>query len=91
MVLFAVIDIFGSIPIILNIKNNKIVDGLLNLEKSVELKPNYKEARFALGLTQMDVKNFDKAIENFIYILEYIDPNDELTKKYLTEIQHKMP
>lgn len=70
---------------ILNIKNNKLADGLLNLEQSVKLKPNYKEARFALALTQMDVKNFDKAIENFKYILEYIDPNDELTKKYLEQ------
>lgn len=70
---------------ILNIKNNKLVDGLLNLEKSVELKPNYKEARFALGLTQMDIGNFDKAIENFTYILDFIDPEDELTKKYLEQ------
>lgn len=68
---------------ILNIKNNKLVDGLLNLERAVELKANYKEARFALALTQMDIGNFNKAIENFMYILDYIDPNDDLTKKYL--------
>ena len=71
---------------ILNLKNNKIEEGIKNFEKSVELKANYKEARFALGLTYIDVKNFEKAKENLDYILKYIDPNDELTKKYLNKL-----
>jgi tetratricopeptide (TPR) repeat protein len=71
---------------ILNLKNNKIEEGIKNFEKSVELKANYKEARFALGLTYIDVKNFEKAKENLEHILKYIDPNDDLTKKYLNKL-----
>lgn len=72
---------------ILNLKNNKIEIALKNLEKALVLKPNYKEGRFALGLTYIDVKNYEKAKENLEYILKNIDPNDKLTKKYLGEIQ----
>lgn len=70
---------------VLNLKNNKIEEGLENLKKSVELKPNYKEGRFALGLTFIDTKNYQGAIENLEYLLKNIDPNDELTKKYLEQ------
>lgn len=58
---------------------------LSNLEKAVELKPNYKEGRFALGVTYIDFKDYPKAMKNLEYILNYIDPNDELTKKYLDQ------
>ncbi|MFZ3301384.1 MAG: O-antigen ligase family protein [Microgenomates group bacterium] len=71
---------------VLNLKNGKIDEGLFNIKKSVELKPNYKEGRFALGLTYIDTKNYQGAIENLEYILQNIDPNDELTKKYLDKI-----
>lgn len=70
---------------ILNLKNNKIDDGQVQLEEAVRLKPNYKEARFALGLTYIDLKKYDKAIESLEYIITNIDPNDELTKKYLDQ------
>lgn len=70
---------------ILNLKNNKIEIALINLEKAVALKPNHKEGRFALGLTYIDVKKYEKAKENLEYILKNIDPNDELTKKYLDQ------
>jgi tetratricopeptide (TPR) repeat protein len=70
---------------ILNLKNNNLENGLSSLEKAVLLKPNYKEGRFALGLTYIDVKNYEKAKENLEYILNSIDPNDELTKKYLEQ------
>lgn len=70
---------------ILNLKNNKVDEGLSSFSKSIELKPNYKEARFAIGLTYIDIKNYEKAIENLEYILTNIDPNDQLIKKYLDE------
>ncbi len=70
---------------ILNLKNNKLEEGIINLEKAVTLKPNYKEGRFALGLTYIDSKDYQKAKENLEYILQNIDPNDELTKKYLEQ------
>lgn len=71
---------------ILNLKNNNLEEGIINMEKAVALKPNYKEGRFALGLTYIDSKDYQKAKENLEYILQNIDPNDELTKKYLSEL-----
>lgn len=68
------------------LKNGKNDLGLKALEKAVELKPNYKEGRFALGLTYKDFEQFDKAKIQLNYILQKIDPNDELSKKYLDEM-----
>jgi putative inorganic carbon (HCO3(-)) transporter len=59
------------------------------LSKSVELKTNYKEARFALGITYSELNQTQNAAEQFEYILYFIDPKDELTKKYLDEIVPK--
>ncbi len=75
---------------LLNLKLGKITEGVKNLEKSVELKPNYKEGRFALGLTYKDTKRYEDAIKEFNYILEKIDPNDDLTKKHLQEAVENM-
>lgn len=75
---------------LLYLKNNKQQLGLKNLEKSVELKPNYKEGRFALGVTYIDLLRFEDAIKHLEYILDNIDPNDELTKKYLNEAVSKL-
>jgi len=68
------------------LRDSKNNDAVLNLEKSVELKSNYKEGRFALGATYKALNENSKAKEQFEYILKYIDPNDELTKKYLGEL-----
>jgi tetratricopeptide (TPR) repeat protein len=70
---------------ILYLKTGEKEKGITALEKSVELKSNYKEGRFALGLTYLDFKNYKKSEENLRFILENIDSNDELTKKYLIE------
>lgn len=71
---------------ILQLKINKSSEALKNLEKSVELKANYKEGRFALGITYKALNKNEEAKKQFEYILKYIDPNDELTKKYLNEL-----
>lgn len=68
---------------ILSLKNNNTDEGLINLERSVYLKPNYKEGRYALGLTYIDLQKYTEAISEFEYILKNIDPNDELTIKNL--------
>ncbi|EKE05049.1 MAG: hypothetical protein ACD_19C00426G0071 [uncultured bacterium] len=70
---------------ILQLKIAKSDEAVKNLEKTVELKPNYKEGRFALGSIYKALNQNSKAIEQFEYILKFIDPNDELTKKYLEE------
>jgi len=71
---------------ILQLKLGTEKEAIESLEKAVELKPNYKEGRFALGVTYIDVKEYQKAKENLEYILKSIDPNDELTKKYLDQV-----
>lgn len=71
---------------LLYLKTGQNQKGLNTLEKAVELKPNYKEGRFALALTYKDFEEFSKSKEQFQYILKYIDPKDELTKKYFNEL-----
>ena len=71
----------------LQLKIDKNDDAILNLQKSIELKPNYKEGHFALGITYKALNEFDKARTEFEYILKKIDPSDELTKKYLEELK----
>lgn len=71
---------------LLYLKTGQNQSGLETLEKAVNLKPNYKEGRFALGLTYRDLGMLDKAKEQLQYILDNIDPKDELTKKYLEEL-----
>lgn len=68
------------------IKLGNLLETEVYLKKSIELKPNYKDARFALGLTYIDLKEFKKAESGFNYILENIDSKDELTKKYLDNL-----
>lgn len=70
---------------ILNIKNNKLNEAIVNFEKAVSLKPNYKEGRFALALTYKDLGKNDEAKKQLQYILEFIDPNDDLTKRHLED------
>lgn len=70
---------------IVQIRIGNVENGVNSLIKSISLKPNYKEARFALGAIYIDTKEFDKAKIELEYILKFIDPNDDLTKKYLEE------
>lgn len=71
---------------ILQLKLNKNEETVKNLEKSVELKTNYKDGRFALGSVYKELGEKTKAFEQFIYILDNIDPKDDLSKKYLLEL-----
>lgn len=54
--------------------------------KAIEVRNNFKEARYYLGLLYMADKQNDKAKEQFEFILKYIDPNDNLVQKYLKEL-----
>lgn len=56
------------------------------LEKTVELKPNYRNARLALGLLYADQGEIKKAKTELEYILEKINPGDELVKQQLEEL-----
>lgn len=65
------------------------------LEKTVEYKPDYREAHFALAIfyhdlavektgTIKDAETHKKAIEQMNYILQKINPGDTQAKEYLT-------
>jgi tetratricopeptide (TPR) repeat protein len=55
------------------------------LEKTVELKKNYKDARLALALLLIEKGEKQKARENLEYILKFIEPNDPLTTQALED------
>lgn len=56
------------------------------LEKTIELRPNYRNARLALGLLYADQGEIKKAKAELEYILEKINPEDELVKQQLEEL-----
>jgi tetratricopeptide (TPR) repeat protein len=56
------------------------------LETAIQLKANYKEARYARALILMDLKKSSEAQEELQYIVAKIDPNDQKVIKQLNEI-----
>lgn len=56
------------------------------LEKTTELKLDYRDAYFALGLFYIRDKQPEKARESFEFILNRINPNDEEVKQKLKEL-----
>ena len=56
-------------------------------EKTILLKPNYKEARLAYALTLVDAGKPKEAKEQLTYILEKIDPNDKTAKEQLNKLK----
>jgi len=53
------------------------------LNKSLDLKPDYKEARLALGIIYESAGSADKAKEQYLYILENINPADPDAIRFL--------
>ncbi len=60
---------------------------LTTLQKTVELKANYKEARLAYAILLNEAKKPKEAKEQLEYILTHIDPNDSLTHQTLESIK----
>lgn len=56
------------------------------LKKTVDLKPNYKDAHLAYAMLLIDAKKYSEAKTQLEYILKNIDPEDSLTKQYLESI-----
>lgn len=54
---------------------------------TINLKPDYRNARFALGLLLADVKDFTGAKAQYEYILEFINPNDALVLQELENLK----
>ena len=60
---------------------------LIALKKTVELKPNYKDARLAYSYVLIDQKQNAEAKAQLEYILTNLAPNDSLTKQALESIK----
>lgn len=60
---------------------------LTTLQKTIELKSNYKEARLAYAILLNEKKETAKAKEQLEYILTKIDPNDALAKQTLESVK----
>ena len=60
---------------------------LETLEKTIEMKPDYANARIAYALVLYDLGNRDLAIQELEFVLEHIDPNNTLAKQQLEEIR----
>ena len=58
----------------------------VTLERTIDLKNNYKDPRFALAILLVEEKNYDEAKYQLEYIQKNIDPFDEKVNKKLQEI-----
>jgi O-antigen ligase len=57
------------------------------MEKTIEMKANYRDARFARALLLIDKGRNEEAISELSYILEKINPEDELVRLQLEELR----
>ena len=57
------------------------------MEKTIEMKTNYRDARFARALLLIDADRNEEAITELTYILENIYPEDELVRLQLEELR----
>ena len=51
------------------------------LKKTVDMKPNYKKARFNLALFYTNQGNFETAKNEYRYILENIGPDEQVEEE----------
>ncbi|MEN8253799.1 MAG: O-antigen ligase family protein, partial [Patescibacteria group bacterium] len=61
--------------------------GINSLEKSIELKANYGSARLALAEQYELLEKFEKAKEQYQYILEKINPEDRVIREKLEQLE----
>ncbi|MFC1727808.1 O-antigen ligase family protein [Patescibacteria group bacterium] len=62
---------------------DKLEKAILTLEKTIQLKPNYSDARFALALFYEEENMIKEAIDQLEYILEKINPIHEAAREKL--------
>lgn len=60
---------------------------LKTLKETIDLKPNYKDARLAYAILLIDSGRKAEAKEQLNYILSKIDPTDTISKQYLETIK----
>ena len=71
-----------------HIRLGEIDEAMAVLEETIAMKSNYRNARLARALLLADKGEVEKAQEELLYILEKIDPEDELVRLQLEEISN---
>jgi O-antigen ligase/thioredoxin-like negative regulator of GroEL len=71
------------------LKTGEVDKAIRILKKTIDLKSNYKDARFALAVIQDSLGNYEEAATQLEYILNYIDPDDEQVILKLNQIRKK--
>jgi tetratricopeptide (TPR) repeat protein len=62
-------------------------EAIETMEQTIEMKANYRDARFARALLLVDAGRNEEAISELSYILEKINPEDELVRLQLEELR----
>lgn len=62
-------------------------DAIKELQKTIDLKPDYRDAYIALSIFYQDEKQIDKARETLELVLKRINPNDDEVKKRLENLK----
>ena len=68
-------------------RTGSIDEAISILEKTIELKANYRDARLALAYLLIDKGEKLQAKEHLEYVLQYIDPNDSLAQQALESVK----
>jgi len=68
------------------IRIGNISKALETLKEAINLKSNYRNARLAYGILLAQKREFNSARDQFNYILEKINPEDQMAKQQLEEI-----
>lgn len=68
-------------------RTGEIEQSIKLLEKTIEMKSNYKDARYLYALILIDKGNANEAKNQLNYILEKIDPKDTNSQNLLKKIQ----
>lgn len=65
---------------------NKTDEAIGTLEKTITLKPNYGSARYQLAQLYERTGNPWAALENYQYIIDFLNPNDERAREAIVRI-----
>ena len=69
------------------IRTGEIDKAIETLEETIEMKKNYRNARFALALVLIDEGEKKQAMKELEYILEFIGLDDPLVRQELEELK----
>ena len=69
------------------IRTGEIDKAIETLEETIEMKTNYRNARFALALVLIDEGEKKQAMKELEYILEFIGSDDPLVRQELEELK----